>query len=116
MPQPGPQFQALPDPAPLPPLPQPSRPEGSMAPETAPAGLPQPGATSLEAKHKSTFNGIFRHLLQDGGPPELPAPLLPEPFAAEAPMTAPGVCSIFLESEPGKESCTHSDQHSAVLP
>ncbi len=95
MPQPGPQFQALPDPAPLPPLPLPSQPEESMAPstapETAPAGLPQPGVTSLQAKHKTAaYNGIVRHLLQDN-PPELPAPLVPEPFAAEAPMTAPGV-------------------------
>ncbi len=46
-PQPGPIFQALPEPLPLPPLPQPERPAEamtpSMAPETAPAGLPQPG-------------------------------------------------------------------------
>ena len=99
MPQPGPQFQALPEPAPLPPLPmpEPMRPEGSMAPESAPAGLPQPGSTVLEAmphEHgKNAYNGIVRRsLLQDGeqGPPELPAPLMPEPFAAEAPMTAPG--------------------------
>ena len=48
LPQPGPIFQALPEPLPLPPLPQPERPAEamtpSMAPETAPAGLPQPGA------------------------------------------------------------------------
>ena len=48
LPQPGPIFQALPEPLPLPPLPQPERPAEamtpSMAPETAPAGLPQPGS------------------------------------------------------------------------
>ncbi len=47
LPQPGPIFQALPEPLPLPPLPQPQRPAEAMAPgmapETAPAGLPQPG-------------------------------------------------------------------------
>ena len=47
LPQPGPIFQALPEPLPLPPLPQPERPAEamtpSMAPESAPAGLPQPG-------------------------------------------------------------------------
>ena len=97
MPQPGPQFQALPEPAPLPPLPmpEPMRPEGSMAPESAPAGLPQPGATSLQSKRMSITNIGRRSLLQEQGPPELPAPLLPEPFAAEAPMTAPGTFMIY---------------------
>ena len=49
LPQPGPIFQALPEPLPLPPLPQPERPAEAMtpgmAPETAPAGLPQPGTS-----------------------------------------------------------------------
>ena len=61
-----------------------------MAPESAPAGLPQPGATSLQSKRMSITNIGRRSLLQEQGPPELPAPLLPVPFAAEAPMTAPG--------------------------
>ena len=51
LPQPGPIFQALPEPAPLPPLPQPEMPANAeamspgMAPETAPASLPQPGTS-----------------------------------------------------------------------
>ena len=49
LPQPGPIFQALPEPAPLPPLPMPEMPAEAMtpgmAPETAPAGLPQPGTS-----------------------------------------------------------------------
>ncbi len=53
LPQPGPIFQALPEPLPLPPLPQPERPAEAMspgmAPESAPAGLPQPG-TSFQAR------------------------------------------------------------------
>ena len=73
-----------------------------MAPESAPAGLPQPGGTVLEAmphKHgKNAYNGIVRRsLMQEQGPPELPAPLLPEPLAAEAPMTAPGARSLSKE-------------------
>ncbi len=58
LPQPGPIFQALPEPLPLPPLPQPERPAQAMspgmAPETAPAGLPQPG-TSFQACSSTTF-------------------------------------------------------------
>lgn len=64
-----------------------------MAPLGAPGGLPQPSA-SLQSKkgNKAAQTNIGRRSLQQEGPPEpLPLPLLPEPFAAEAPMTAPGV-------------------------
>ena len=33
----GPRFQALPEPAPLPPLPRPTQPEAAMSPASAPA-------------------------------------------------------------------------------
>lgn len=59
LPQPGPIFQALPEPAPLPPLPMPEMPAEAMtpgmAPETAPAGLPQPGTSYQVACSLSTY-------------------------------------------------------------
>ena len=87
LPQPGPIFQALPEPAPLPELPQPA-----MAPESAPGGEPQPRA-ALQARHhrENTYFGITRKLQQ--APLEGPPGTVPEatqPFAAEAPLTAPG--------------------------
>jgi hypothetical protein len=67
LPQPGPIFQALPEPAPLPPLPMPEMPAEAMtpgmAPETAPAGLPQPG-TSFQV----FFHFRFSHPKHDQGP------------------------------------------------
>lgn len=44
----GPTFQALPEPAPLPPLPRPAQPEATMGPTSAPAGEGQPAATTLQ--------------------------------------------------------------------
>jgi hypothetical protein len=63
LPQPGPIFQALPEPLPLPALPEPFAAE---APETAPAGLPGPGA-SLQAQHhvKNPYQGLSRKLQQE---------------------------------------------------
>jgi hypothetical protein len=90
LPQPGPIFQELPQPAPLLPLPEPFAAE---APETAPAGLPGPGANLQAQRHlKNPYQGIARRLQQDpladGPPGTIPEPT--QPFAAEAPLTAPG--------------------------
>lgn len=63
---PGPQFQALPQPAPLPKLPRPSHQlqmeanndmaAPSMAPMTAPGGEPQPGAQYQVTVHSHFLN------------------------------------------------------------
>jgi hypothetical protein len=89
LPQPGPIFQELPQPAPLLPLPEPF---AAMTPETAPAGLPGPGANLQVQRHvNNPYQGIVRRLQQDpsdGPPGTIPEAL--QPFAAEAPLTAPG--------------------------
>ena len=46
---------------------------------------------SIEGKKIEILPGAGRKLRQEGPPEPLPLPLLPEPFTAEAPMTAPGV-------------------------
>ena len=96
LPQPGPIFQALPQPLPLPELPQPQRPAEfqAEAPESAPSALPQPGA-QLQAHHHraNQYIGTVTRKLQQAGPLDGPPGTLPEPaqpFAAEAPHTAPG--------------------------
>ena len=102
LPQPGPIFQALPQPLPLPQLPQPQRPaEFQMveAPESAPMGEAQPRAQLQEEPHRpaNQYFGTFTRKLQqapeDGPPGALPEPM--QPFAAEAPLTAPGVCACL---------------------
>jgi hypothetical protein len=86
LPQPGPRFQALPDPRPLPPLPMPSRPEAAFAPAGAPAGMPMPRASLLARQAKPGYMGIGRHLLEEI--PDMPAAIMPEPVSAEAPAPA----------------------------
>ena len=48
----GPRFQALPEPAPLPPLPRPTQPEAAMSPAGAPAG----SATVLQVSNLMSVN------------------------------------------------------------
>ena len=100
LPQPGPIFQALPEPLPLPELPQPQRPaefmtteSPTMAPEAAPGAEAQPGAQFQEHHLRSQFFGITRKLQGLEAPFDGPPGTVPEatqPFAAEAPLTAPG--------------------------
>jgi hypothetical protein len=70
----------------------PTRPEDAFAPAGAPAGMPMPRANLLARQAKPGYMGLGRHLMQDNIDIEdMPTPLLPEPFAAEAPMAAPGL-------------------------
>jgi hypothetical protein len=54
-----------------------------------------PRASLLARQAKPGYMGIGRHLMQENIVLEdVPRPLLPEPFAAEAPMAAPGDHSL----------------------
>ena len=80
---PGPHLQALPQPGPLPELPQPQE----MAPMSAPGGLPQPGA-QLQAHHHK-YAPMGRKLHEWEAMTDMPMPEAIQPFAAEAPMPEP---------------------------
>jgi hypothetical protein len=109
LPQPGPIFQALPEPLPLPALPEPFAAEApSMAPDSAPAGLPGPGANLQVQRHVNLpYSGIARRRLQqdplaDGPPGTIPEATQPlaayataPAMSAEAPDTAPGALLSF---------------------
>ena len=122
MSQPGPILQALPEPGPLPELPQPQSFMESpmMAPEAAPGALPQPGA-QLQSHHQlKDVAPLGRKLQKAGGMPQPgpilqalpepgPLPELPQPQSfMESPMMAPEAAPGALPlPQPGAQYQSH---------